>query len=274
MAIILVKNLVVDNIPEAPPFSLKHARIGYQSICTVNNITVTSERPLFEGINVVDPLTYNAWQPDSVPASLTCDAGTAVNVDYLGIGGHTLGDSNATITIQHSTDGINWTNLAEYAPANNNPIMLISEEPIFARFWRVNILAADTQPLIGVIYIGEALQMQRPLYGGHSPIDLSRVTKAQPTESEEGQFLGRSVIRMGNATTFEWSNLTDRWYRDFFDPFVRAARTLPFFIAWYPEKFPEGVGYCWLPNPDIKPVNAGVRNLMTVSMTVKGLSDD
>ena len=151
--------------------------------------------------------------------------------------------------------------------------MLLSAE-IEARYWRVEISdpGNSTEARIGVIYIGKALAMQRKIYGGHSPVTLSRVNETIPVRSDSGQWLGRTSIRKGVATDYAWQNLTASWYREYFDPFVKAAIDQAFFIAWYPEKYPDEVGYGW--TGDIKPENQGIRNYLTVSFSFQGNSDD
>jgi hypothetical protein len=128
----------------------------------------------------------------------------------------------------------------------------------------------ETAPLVSVIYIGEALAMQRPLYGGHSPIDLARNTVIRPNKSERGQWLGRSIIRSGSTGAWSWRHLKPDWYRTYFDPFVESARTQPFFIAWRPETYPV-TAYCWTEG-DITPSNMGVKDFMQVTLEAEGLA--
>ena len=140
------------------------------------------------------------------------------------------------------------------------------------RYFRVSA-AGSTAPQIGVIYLGVALAMQRAIYAGHSPITLARRTVKRPTKSEDGQFLGSSTIRYGLQTGFAWKHLKAQWYRDNFDPFVKSARSKPFFIAWRPSKFPNEIAYGWSTG-DITPSNMGVLDYMDVSMSVEGYADE
>lgn len=277
MAVILTSSMVLQTPAESggsgiiPPFPLTHARIGYQSICTASNVIASSEAAGFPAGDATNIFTNEFWQPTALPATWTCDAGTGADTDYIGIAAHTLGSSQCSVTIEYSTDNSTWTQLNAFLPPDNRPVMLIYPT-VTARWWRFT-LNGPTIPRIGVIYIGQALQMQRAIYGGHAPLTLSRQTTIYNQLSESGQFMARSIIRQGNSTSFEWKNLTADWYREFFDPFVRAARTRPFFIAWRPSRFPEEVGYVWT-SEDIKPSNMGTRDYMQVSMTVYGVTDE
>lgn len=275
MGVVLTSSLVIQPPGSGggtiPPFPLTHARIGYKTICTAANVTASSQAAGFPAEDAVNIFTNEFWMPTALPATWTVDAGYGADTDYIGIAAHTLGTSSCGLTIEYSTDNSTWTELNSFLPADNRPIMLLYGT-VTARWWRFT-LTGSTIPRIGVIYIGESLQMQRPIYGGHSPLTLNRQTTIYNQISEAGQFTARSIIRQGNGATFDWKHLTADWYRQYFDPFVLAARTLPFFIAWRPGTFPEEVGYVWT-SQDISPSNMGVRDLMSVSMSVVGVTDE
>ena len=251
----------------SPDPPLTHARIGYQNIVAPSNLTGSSTAGIagFPLLSVANPLTYERFVPSASPALIVIDAGVPVEVDYIGIAAHTL--SGRTVLLQSSTDGSTWTTRLSMTVDNNETILgLIS--PITARYWRISV-TWTTAPQIGVLYIGKSLAMQRAIYGGHSPITLARNTVIQPNVSDTGQWVGRSIIRQGYRSSYEWNNLTAAWYRANFDPFVKAARTDPFFIAWRPSQFSEEVVYGWTTG-DIIPSNMGIRDLMSVSMSVEG----
>lgn len=275
MAVILTSSLVVQpagsNGGLIPPFPLTHARIGYRTICTAANVTASSQAAGFPASDAVNIFTNEFWQPTVLPATWSVDAGTGADTDYIGIAAHTLGSSGCAITIEYSTNNSTWTELNSFLPADNRPIMLLYGT-ITARWWRFT-LTGSTIPRIGVIYIGQSLQMQRPIYGGHAPLTLNRQTTIYNQISEAGQFTARSIIRQGNSTSFAWKHLTSDWYRQYFDPFVLAARRVPFFIAWRPSTFPEEVGFVWT-GSDISPSNMGIKDLMEVNMTVSGVTDE
>lgn len=272
MSVVISPDLVL--VPTDPPVqNLNHARIGINRITTRSNlIASTASEPGFPAISVTNPLTYESWKPLSFPViqhSLTFDAGKSVSVDYLGIAAHNLGTNGVTVALLSSPDGIVFTKEIEFVPGSDRAIMalLVLKE---RRFWRVTLDNVVFGTFLSVVYIGRALEMERAIYGGHSPILLSRVTSLRPNISETGQWLGRSIIRKGFRTEFSWKHLTPDWYRNNFDPFVQLARRRPFFIAWRPARFPDEVAYAWT-TADIKPTNMGLAALMEVSMSVEGL---
>lgn len=247
--------------------SLRHARIGYRSITRTATISATSQATGFPASSIANALTYERWMPAVAPASIEIDAGGLVIADYVGIAAHTLGSAGATIVISHSEDGADWIDVLDVRPDNDNAIMVLFE-PVMARYWRISI---DRVAVIGVVNIEMSLAMIKGVVGGHSPGVLSRKTDIMPNKSEGGQFLGRSVIRKGFETEYQWENLDEYWYRSHFDPFVESAIRYPFFIAWNPFRFPNDVIYAWC-NKDIQPRMQGVRGRIEVGFDVEAIA--
>lgn len=242
------------------------AKIGYHTVTRDAIVTASSAVPGFPASALKNALTYEAWRPESSPAWVVFDAQRLVDIDYVGLGVHTLGTEGVTLTIEHSIDGSTWEQVVQFLVGTDDAVMALFDQ-VTARYFR---LSFNRVAQVSVAYIGRILTMQRPIYSGHSPGVLSRTTKIDPNKSEGGQFLGRSVIRQGLATSFQWQNLSPDWYRANFDPFVESAIRYPFFIAWKPTRYPQEVMYCWC-NDDIHPQNSGVRDFMSVGFSVEGV---
>lgn len=268
MAVIISGNLVLG---EAAEFPLTHARILYRSLWRDPNAVVTASSSAigFPASAAANENTYERWKPTSIPATWEIDVQVGSQADAIGIAAHTLGSNAVTVTFEY-WDGTQWVEEKQFIPSTDETIMILFPMRNASRY-RISLSGGNGIPTIGVIFIGRTLQMERPIYGGHSPLSLSRETTTYPNSSESGNWLGRSVIRQGYSTSFSWSNLTASWYRQYFDTFVRYTTQSagPFFIAWRPESYPDEVGYCWLTASDISPSNSGTRDLMTVSMSVQ-----
>lgn len=259
----------------SPTRPLTHARIGHATITRTGTLVASGDQAGFEADAALNPLTYEFWKPDALPGTWRIDAGAAVSVDYVGIAAHTLGTDGATVKPQWSDDDAAWndvTSLSAHSPTDDSPVLFLFAAESH-RYWRIHV-SGSTIPSVGVVFIGAALAMERPLYGGHTPLDLSRRTVIRPQKSERGQFLGRSIVRSGFGNDIAWQNLTPTFYRTEFEPFVADAVSFPFFLAWRPSTFPESVGYVWT-GQDIAPSNMGVgKGLMQVSFGLEGLGID
>lgn len=215
-------------------------------------------------------LTYEKWKPNVLPAHWTYTFASSATYDYCVIGAHTMGTNGNSLELK-TFDGGAWTTfVSPVAIPDDSPIMVIFS-PQTDTGARIRI-SGGTEPEIGVVKFGQALQMERPLYGGHSPLDLARQTTMRSNKSSTGEFLGRTKLRTMFSTSFDWQNLTASWVRTNWRPFQLALEEEPFFIAWRPITFSE-VGLCYVDEMPI-PNNQGVRDLMSVSMSVIGYGYD
>lgn len=277
--IIYTQAYLLSELAAAVP--LTHARIGYQSFtqgATPDQVTASSETESGPSDAPLRPDTGEYWEPSSMPATWEFDLGSAEEINYVGIAGHTLGSAGAAIEVQAGADDEvdsngNYPVFAQAVnPANDRPLLFLDDDRI-ARRLRI-VLTGATAPKIAVVYVGMALKMQRALFGGHAPVPLSRMAELSRSLSKGGQFLGQRFRRRGVMGTAHYGTLTSDWYRENFDPFVEHAQSLPYFFAWRPSRFPEEVAYVWTPEP-ISPRNVGGgRDHMEVEWQMFGLGDE
>ena len=266
MSILFTQSVILGDEETYP---LTHTKIGFHTVTRDGTLTASSETSTNPAYAAGLPNTYEYWIPTSVPAWIQVDAGEAIECDYFGIASHTIGSDGAALTLQYSNDGATWTDITNASFTTDTPI-IIYFTAVTARYWRLYI--TGSAPRIGVWYVGKALTMQRPIYGGHSPVTMSRKTVVRSNRSEGGQFLGRYIVRSGVATKFSYKNLDAGWIRSHFDKFILSARQYPYFIAWRPIDFPREVAYGWTTR-DISPSNMGIGQLMDVSFDIQGIGD-
>jgi len=210
--------------------------------------------------------TYEKWGPSALPATWENDLGSALEIDYCTISGHTMGDNGNTLQVQYdSTGGGVWVDVINVAITDNQPIFCIFEPETFQK-WRINI-TNGTAPTIAVVRFGKALQMEQAIYGGHTPLKLNRKTTVRSTRSELGEWLGRTKIRNSLGGSYSWTNLTSTFVRANIDTLIQSIETEPFFIAWRPDKFTD-VEYCWTTQNPNGPHHTGPVDHMNFSMNV------
>lgn len=250
-----------------PSTSLKNAKIGYKNLLTGSDVV--------EAKKMLQPNTYERYRPTAGAKTVRFQLASNSTIDFVAIAAHNAGtqDSGVDILIEYAiTIGGALTAIDNMQFDETNSALMINFTSI-ANVAEVAItFNATTLGLeLGVIYSGQALEMQRPIYGGHSPIDLSAKTKYQSTMSDSGQFLGRNITRQGTATDFRWRHLTPDWYRSIFQSFVNSAKKTPFFIKWRPDTY-EATSYGYTED-DIEPTNMGGNKLMEVSFKMVGHGD-
>jgi hypothetical protein len=257
---------------DSPPFPLNHARILYANLLIGSTVAASVGSDESDTLipNTADRWTFTASGGDD---TITFTLSANDDFDTICIGSHNLGDLGATVTAQYDDDetGTFTDFTAAKNPLNNTSIMFHIGTAVDARRIRIKISGASGAGYIGSIYAGIALQMQRPFFSGHSPINLSAVTDYYSSRTESGNFIGREIRSREFQTSVDWSNLDDLWYRTYFQPFVISAKTLPFYFAWNLLEHPDDVGYC-MTNDDIKPSYIGIRDLLAVGFDLVGLA--
>ncbi|WMM36559.1 hypothetical protein [Pseudoalteromonas phage PS_L5] len=237
-----------------PPFPLKNPRILYETVTTGASISATS------GTNPAYALTPNTWERwiFSGSQSITITFNEDKLIDSVGIGSAQL--SGKTVFVEYSTTSTSAFLPMQTQSGKDGAMLFLTNgytghQGYTARRVRIRTIGSGTGS-IGVIYAGVALQLQQAVYGGVSPIPLSRVTQYSNSRTESGEWIGRSIKSQGYTGQLKFDKLFADWYREYFDPFVVAAIEKPFFFSWRPDEYPEDAVYCWTTG-DIKPSNNG-----------------
>lgn len=248
----------------ASDYPLTHARILHSGVWLSGGTASASSTDADYYVDgPANSLTYERWRPTSVTANWAYDHGSVATCDCACIAAHTAGTDGSTLRLDYY-DGSTWQAIASVSPTDDMPVMFIFD-PVSASQWRIVVTGAVCE--IGVVKFGTAMQMPRPIYGGHSPLQMSREMTLRTNYSETGEMLGRSVQRTMLSGSFSWSNLPAQWVRETWRPF-QTALAEPFFIAWRPSSFSE-VAYCTSDSIPV-PSNQGTRDLMSVEMSVRG----
>lgn len=258
--------------PPAAPLSLNNPMFGYRNFVTAAGIVADTEEDDHPASNLANPLTHSQaeWRAADTSAQyLTFLISEIEPIGYVGIAGHNFGSAEIASGIEAFIDGV-WTAIApEQMPADDSPLIFRVEDQSVSQI-RIGLSSGTVPARAAVVYIGPALILQRRLYVGHAPLKMARTTDVVSGMSEASDFLGRIVMGDYVGTSIDLKNLTPAWYREKFDPFVIAAKTMPFFFAWRPVDYPNEVGFCWLTN-NPKPVNQRNNGMMSVQLQVNGI---
>ena len=257
---------ISGGLSSSTDFNANNPVIGYQNLVEVGGITSDSAETDYPVTNLGNDSTAEYWESASDALQyVTFVLGTAQAVDYIGVGAHNL--VGATYEFQYKvTAGGTWTAVDTPLTPNDNSAIMWLFDSITADYWRIKITpVTGTNPKIGVVYIGQRLQLQRRIYVGHTPIVYGRNTSIQTGMSESGNFLGRVLKREQLESSFEQENVSPSFYRDSVDAFVIHAKTKPWFFSWRPSQYPVEVGFCWSTG-DIVPSNQRTNGMMSFSV--------
>ena len=255
----------------APPFPLNHARILYKNeLFNYSSITANAGN---SNVNLSTvPNTFQRWAFSGAGAKeVTIVLPSAVQMDSVAICAHNVGGS----TIETDYTATLGGSFSEFAPdktsssANTAIMVHRTSGSVSVRELKIRFSTGAGDFYVGYIMAGVALQMQRPFFGGHTPITDATVTKFYDSLTESGNIIGRSKRSQGQETTADFKNIDDGWYRNYFQGFKESALTLPYAFAWNLLEYPDDVGLCYT-DSDISAPYVGTRALRSISFTLKG----
>lgn len=229
---------------------IENARVCYQAhaATAAASGSATGTDPAW----VIDGETWSVWEGDAATVTLTLDFGaTALTVDYIGIGAHTLGSTGADVQVQFQlTDGGAWTtpsDISSHSPTDDSAILFLFEpRDVFGV--RLSMSGGSAAPKIAVFQSGEALEFPRKALFTGLPISESEQIRYRHMQSVRGDVIGRAVegahlefeVTVQNlAETFRTASGSPSWsgFKD------HTKDTGPFFVASKPEDYPDDVAY-------------------------------
>lgn len=156
--------------------------------------------------------------------------GAATAVNCVGIAGHNFATVSAVVSIEHSTNGSDWTEAATITPSTNNTIIFSFASQTKA-YWRVKVVNSSGLPYMAVVYFGVAILFDYPPNGPLSPFAENII--AEENESETGNLLGVNIKFNKIELSRLWEQQTKTFYDTYFKPFWNNHGKLlkPFFYA-------------------------------------------
>lgn len=259
--------------------NLTHPLIGYHNLVTAGGIAATTEDADFPASNLANPATHLKWKasPSSPPADeyITITTGSLEEIDYVAVARHNWGSNQNPVSIGYwdASSPPVWVELVQEQILPDDGPALFRFEPQVLATVLIRLQPGIGTPEAAVVYCGKLLVMERsfPAPGQHAPLDFGRENSVVNGMSESGNFLGRVVVGAHNESAAEFQHLTPDWYRTYFEPFMLAAKAIPFFLAWNPEEYEAEVGFAWL-TASPKPAQDTVTRRMNISLPMRGVT--
>ncbi len=260
-----------DEYEATTPWPMTHARILHTSLAQqASAVFANSEIEGFAATNALSPATYTYWQPSLMPTNWVMEFAAPQMVDAIAIGASWI--AGRSFRVLTSVSGV-WSEKIVFTQSGlyGNGAVLALFEPQMVD--RVSIEITGTAPVVGVIYVGQAMVMPRREWAAMPSLRFQRRTEFEQNISEGGQWLGRSIARIATEGRYAWEYLPPEFVGNDLDAFSRAARVRPFFIAAHPSKSVLNCDLAWV-RQDIRPERMGIKNFWRVSFDATGYSRD
>ena len=194
--------------------------------------------------NVLDQKPHTYWKAAAAGAANYIQgawgAGQAVN--SVGICSHNLFTIGATIYVEYSSNGADWTQAATLVPSSNDNIILTFTVQT-KTYWRLKISNSSGIPQIAVLFFGSYLLFDYPPNVPIAPIDEG--INSESSQSETGQHLGTVTRFNDKILDRTFSDFTkSTFYTNSFKPFWDTyGKTLNWFF--YADDAVNAPGECY-----------------------------
>ncbi len=216
----------------------------------------------FDVLNIRDYRAYSFWKAASQGTKeIIINCGISKPADALGIVGHNLASVGASISVEISANGADWTEvLAPFYPWSNRAQLRLFTQ-VSGKYWKLKLAGCTAAPYLGEALIGLKIQFPYPPDGPYTP--YTEEVEVDTAKSKTGNILG-SVIRhhpiqiaprfSNFLRTFAFGPGTGGWgefpwgqgpwgsewtLKDFWEQ--HASLMLPFFWVWDLSIFPQDI---------------------------------
>jgi hypothetical protein len=201
--------------------------------------------------NLSDGLEYTHWKANtggSQSVTLDLGVGNAQAASALGIKKHNLKTVGATVSVESSDNGVDWTpRLAGFIPSTDKAILKTFNSAT-ARYWRISLAGCTAAPQMAVAVAGPRIDFPYPPATPFTPSEEG--IEGETNRSKIGVLLGATVRWKTFRIHARWLNLTRTWLDAYLQPWWdgHASNLKPFFWAWDLGLYPEKVHYGTVPD--------------------------
>lgn len=248
------------------------------------SVTASNEDADFPVENAYDGFTNDYYKTGaSGTTNITVTLTGNDSADYFAFYGTDAADNAGTIKLQYLDNSSPRTYqdcFSAYTVTSDDNVYIRQFDSQTSDTWRVVITGSASTSWADISF-GSTLQFERGVYIGFTPPRFGRWNQLLNSESENGNFVGRSTVRSGIRTTFNFDNMTESWARTNWQPFVEHAELKPFYVLWDNDRYASEAAYVWsdgdIPTARIdshRSTDGGStwNGLMSASIDVKGYS--
>lgn len=210
--------------------------------------TGTDADDAYDVDHLIDGRPYTFWKADAAGTKrIEVELSAPLSADSLGLIGHNLGTASATISVESSANGSDWTTRLSAVSLDSDRALFRTWESASALYWRATIVTASVVPYVGVLLIGARLDFPRYPASGYDP--APRRLNAIQNRAKGGWVTGVSIRNITIDISATFDNITPAWVDDSFMPAWDAHLSLckPFFWVWERTNHADDVYYVTLP---------------------------
>lgn len=242
--------------------------ILYQNLLMLGTVTASSEDVNYPVENSFDGFTNTFYRTAvSGAVEILLELTSSYDCDYFAIFNTDGGSYSATYKLQYWTGSV-WADcFTATAVTGTTPQAKLFTSVNSTKF-KVILDATDVTNWCNISF-GKRLQMPYGQYIGFTPPQQNKNDTILNSISQNGTFVGRSILRKGINATFEFVGLTFAFIRSEWTNFIEYAEKYPFYVIWNYETYPDETAYLWTAGNIENPVISNY-GYYTVSLNCNG----
>lgn len=248
-------------------------KILYDSILIGATLTATDTATGYDVDNITDLRPYTLHKFNEAGTKyITIDCGEDATADAIGFVGHNFGTADATVTVEHSANNIDWSAAVVTIEPTDDKSLMKEFTSAENRYWRIKIVTATVAAQIGVALLGQVLTFTRWPKSGFDPDALSIAASSET--SKTGNVLGATLKYVSRTISMSLEGITPTWisttFKTAWDNHIELLK--PFLFAWDITNHSTEVYYVRIPeNFSLKMPYDPVRR--TLSLTLQGVKE-
>jgi hypothetical protein len=220
----------------------------FDSILVDASLSATDTADGYDVDNITDlrPYTLHKFE-EAGTKYIVIDCGEDATADAIGIVGHNLGTAEATVSVQHSANGSDWSaDLVSFEPSDDKAVMKEFTSTT-DRYWRISIVTSSVIAQLGVVIIGQVLTFPRWPLSGFDPDALN--IEASSQTSKAGNILGATLKYVSREISMSFEDIIPSWITNTFKPVwdSHLEQLKPFLAAWDITNHPSEVYFLRIP---------------------------
>lgn len=188
--------------------------------------------------NAADVRPWTFWIPQNSSPVAIADFGSSKTVTAFCLAGH---DASGTIGFD-TWNGAAWVQFGTATATGDGSTIYVTGTAVSTAKVRFRFPATFT--FLAYAFAGEDLICPEGLAPGWSDPVLAQRAKTTPEMSRGGVWLGTAVELWNAQLTLSLKAVTTAWAQTYWQPFLRACSTKPFFLTWNEDEFPNSGCLC------------------------------
>jgi hypothetical protein len=247
--------------------------IGYNNFLdTADTITASSAGANTPFANAFDGLVFDFYEPASA-GTVTVDVALAspAEADYFAFYGTNLSTNGGSIKLQYDNGAGYVDAFTAVSPTTTAPHM---EEftAVTSDTWRIVIDSTPTSRFAAISF-GKKTTSERGLYIGFTTPLAGRAVRYTSNLSENGTFLGRSVLSRYNQVNANFEFMSDSFVKTTWLPFIAHAEKKPFFFKWSTTDNAAETMYAWTSGQSIPEPRITNYGFQAVTLPIEGYTE-